>query len=316
MESAPPTASTNRACSVCAPGTLRGEDDRVCRACRYSCPAGEYLATACLPSSDAECHPCAAGMYKDRAGPRACVNVTRCEEGAEFIVAPATVSTDTECAVSMCLPSPCQHDGVCRPRVNGYECVCMAPYGARDCATRMDVCDDNPCRNGGECIVHSSGFVCRCADPFMGDVCDVDPRSVDGPNSASASTSSGDDDDSTMTYVLPAMGAIIILLLVAMVWRHRRGARHSLPSGVVPTSAEYYVNPVYDMSTQEGGAGASEEAPYERLPGTPRRESVTSATDYDSLPGAQSPGSVATGTAYEEAFEADYFSVNELDSDI
>eukprot|EP00058_Branchiostoma_floridae_P013772 XP_002599260.1 hypothetical protein BRAFLDRAFT_64392 [Branchiostoma floridae] len=125
-----------------------------------------------------DCVSCPVGTYQNQFGQTSC---TPCPEGFTTIREEArnlTKCLRAECAINIdeCESSPCQNNGTCEDRVNGYTCDCYTGYEGPHCEEESDWCADNPCRNGGTCISSAqiSNFVCQCGDGFHGDTCDID----------------------------------------------------------------------------------------------------------------------------------------------
>lgn len=75
-------------------------------------------------------------------------------------------------AQSPCLLNPCQNGGKCevsKDAPGGYQCICLEPYGGRDCTIENPTCVDQPCLNGGACEdMPNQQFKCICPPGFAG----------------------------------------------------------------------------------------------------------------------------------------------------
>lgn len=75
-----------------------------------------------------------------------------------------------ETNVNECLSYPCQNEGTCEDRVNGYMCQCKEGWTGDTCEVR-DACLQALCYHNGVCFNVNQTYVCRCPEGFAGKTC-------------------------------------------------------------------------------------------------------------------------------------------------
>jgi len=84
---------------------------------------------------------------------------------------PTCVNGTFVCNLDPCSSSPCSNGATCIGTINGYSCVCPAPFSGANCQTTIDECTSAPCANGGTCTNGLASFSCSCASGFSGVTC-------------------------------------------------------------------------------------------------------------------------------------------------
>ena len=59
--------------------------------------------------------------------------------------------------IDECLSNPCQYNGNCTDKVNGYSCQCVPGISGDSCEININECDSNPCENDGQCLDKVNG---------------------------------------------------------------------------------------------------------------------------------------------------------------
>lgn len=70
-----------------------------------------------------------------------------------------------------CSPNPCQNNGTCLERSNGFQCRCPSGFTGKNCEVNIDDCKMKECLNGGTCIDLVNGFRCQCVPGYVGPLC-------------------------------------------------------------------------------------------------------------------------------------------------
>ncbi|XP_064622638.1 fibropellin-1-like [Lineus longissimus] len=76
--------------------------------------------------------------------------------------------------INECSSNPCQHGGLCKDGVNGFQCTCTSGYFGDNCEKDVNECLSSPCDNGGTCINLAGGYRCQCPAGYHGDRCGTD----------------------------------------------------------------------------------------------------------------------------------------------
>ena len=74
-----------------------------------------------------------------------------------------------ETDIDECESSPCQNGGVCRDKVNMFECDCAAGFTGTLCAEEIDECVELkwPCANNATCVDLIADYLCDCVDVWV-----------------------------------------------------------------------------------------------------------------------------------------------------
>lgn len=91
----------------------------------------------------------------------------------------ASLSCEIAAAAQLpCLLNPCQNGGKCevsKDAPGGYQCICLEPYGGRNCTIENPTCIDQPCLNFGGCEdLPNQQFKCTCPPGFVGLRCEFE----------------------------------------------------------------------------------------------------------------------------------------------
>lgn len=63
-----------------------------------------------------------------------------------FFISSSPISgSNCEENLDECMSNPCQNDGICHDKDNGYICTCMPGYLGRHCENDVAVCDIGKC---------------------------------------------------------------------------------------------------------------------------------------------------------------------------
>ncbi|XP_072049558.1 uncharacterized protein [Amphiura filiformis] len=72
--------------------------------------------------------------------------------------------------INECTSSPCENQGTCTDKVNGFICTCKETFAGERCQD-TDECASSPCENQGTCTDMVNGFICTCTEGFTGKRC-------------------------------------------------------------------------------------------------------------------------------------------------
>ena len=64
-----------------------------------------------------------------------------------------------EVNVNECLSFPCENNGTCEDRIDGYICHCMSGWTGHTCTVNINDCASDSCLNGAICIDKVNRFV-------------------------------------------------------------------------------------------------------------------------------------------------------------
>ncbi|XP_034008091.1 protein eyes shut homolog [Trematomus bernacchii] len=73
-----------------------------------------------------------------------------------------------------CSSNPCQNQGDCVDRVNGYGCECKMGFSGLHCEEDINECTSSPCHNSAICQDLVNKFTCACPPGYFGTLCDLD----------------------------------------------------------------------------------------------------------------------------------------------
>ncbi|XP_010764621.1 protein eyes shut homolog [Notothenia coriiceps] len=73
-----------------------------------------------------------------------------------------------------CNSNPCQNQGDCVDRVNGYGCECKMGFSGLHCEEDINECTSSPCHNSAICQDLVNKFTCVCPPGYFGTLCDLD----------------------------------------------------------------------------------------------------------------------------------------------
>ncbi|KAF3842192.1 hypothetical protein F7725_024143 [Dissostichus mawsoni] len=75
-----------------------------------------------------------------------------------------------------CSSNPCQNQGDCVDRVNGYgkDCECKMGFSGLHCEEDINECTSSPCHNSAICQDLVNKFTCVCPRGYFGTLCDLD----------------------------------------------------------------------------------------------------------------------------------------------
>ncbi|XP_059088020.1 agrin-like [Tigriopus californicus] len=85
-----------------------------------------------------------------------------------------------DCEENPCVRMPCNQEGSCSVKNQGFECECPSEFTGRRCQRKRNQCHPNPCKNKGQCKMNKAQttFTCSCQTGFFGRLCeDSDPES-------------------------------------------------------------------------------------------------------------------------------------------
>lgn len=84
------------------------------------------------------------------------------------------------CDIPFCLEKECVN-GVCDHMKGVPTCICNSGYDGQYCEEDMNECLSTPCQNNGLCIDKVNGFDCQCEEGYEGSFCenDVDECTLD-----------------------------------------------------------------------------------------------------------------------------------------
>ncbi|XP_035989151.1 protocadherin Fat 3a isoform X5 [Fundulus heteroclitus] len=125
-----------------------------------------------------------------------------------------------EMEITVCVPNPCQNNGVCKPIGKAFLCSCRRGFRGLMCEEDVNECDrNNPegeCENGGTCINTPGSFYCNCTPGFVGQRCTLRPVVV--PDMQAGHAVVGKEELIGITAVL---FVIIILIVLFIAFRKK-----------------------------------------------------------------------------------------------
>ncbi|XP_038141914.1 protocadherin Fat 3a isoform X2 [Cyprinodon tularosa] len=158
-------------------------------------------------------------LYPDACQHQPCRNGATCTSlpsgGFTCSCNPQYTGRSCETEITVCVPSPCQNGGVCKPIGNAFLCSCRRGFRGLMCEEDVNECDrNNPegeCENGGTCINTPGSFYCNCTPGFVGQRCTLRPVVV--PDMQAGHAVVGKEELIGITGVL----FIIIILIVLFI---------------------------------------------------------------------------------------------------
>ncbi|KAI0241422.1 hypothetical protein LSAT2_027674 [Lamellibrachia satsuma] len=73
------------------------------------------------------------------------------------------------CEINLCSLTQCLHGATCQDGV----CHCVPGYNGRYCETQINECDSDPCQHEGTCRSRVNGYTCRCLPANSGVHCEL-----------------------------------------------------------------------------------------------------------------------------------------------
>ena len=222
---------------------------------------------------------------------------------AQVVCVSATAEADCVQGLRSCASSPCQHNGLCVPLAQGYECACSADWTGATCQIPARACQKRPCFNLGQCATaaNQDGYTCTCrvlADgKFTGSRCEdfLPDILVTSPSSSSSSSSLNAGVAGAVVVFIVALVLVLILARRGQRRRQQTATKHMSQTHLV-TAESTYLQP----STGKPSSGVYEDLPESENP----YDFVGDAATYLQ---PQRPGAAAyaeAGPAYDMASDA------------